>query len=432
MNIVNGKQRGMHRLVIVGGGVAGLDLATQLARHKSDTFQVVLIDREPAHVWKPMLHTIAAGTSDVGTQQTPYLAQARQHGFTYQPGELQSVDRSARTVTLGPLHDTAGNELVGARQIGYDTLILATGSQANDFNTPGVSAHCRTIDSRSQALKFNELVREALFRSLVDKKTVNLVIVGGGATGVELAAELVHLSEIGQFYGAPGLRKSVRVHLVESSDRLLKAFPAEVAASATKRLEALGVDIHTGMKVSRCLPATLETSDGGSLPFTLCAWAAGVKGGSALEQIGLDLTHSGQVEVSGFLRSLGDPAIFALGDCASVKGAGAPPPPTAQAAAQQSQYLVRWLDGLIHDEDVPVFKYKDFGSLVSLGGYGAYGSLGQVGLFKRAFIRGKVAQFGHALLYRRHQARLHGFWRGGLLWLIDMLSRRVRPAAKLD
>jgi NADH dehydrogenase len=101
-------------------------------------------------------------------------------------------------------------------------------------------------------------------------------------------------------------------------------------------------------------------------------------------------------------------------------------------AHQQALYLTAHLPALLASQHVPDFVYHDFGSLVSLGGYGAFGSLGKFGFFKGGFIRGRVAQLGHAMLYRSHQARLYGFWRGSLLWLVDRINARVRPAIRLD
>lgn len=127
------------------------------------------------------------------------------------------------------------------------------------------------------------------------------------------------------------------------------------------------------------------------------------------------------------------PNIYALGDCASPRlpGRERPVPTTAQAASQHASYLCRYLPALIAGKDAPPASYHDFGGLVSLGGFDAYGTLGRFGFFDGGFLKGRVAQIGHAMLYRRYQARLHGIWRGSLLWLLDTLGRRVRPSESL-
>lgn len=109
-----------------------------------------------------------------------------------------------------------------------------------------------------------------------------------------------------------------------------------------------------------------------------------------------------------------------------------PLPPTAQVAHQQAQHLIEHLPAALHGKPIPPFQYRDFGSLVSLGGYDAFGSLGKFGFFYGGFIRGRVAQFGHTMLYRSHQPRLHGFWRGALIWLVDLINARLRPSIRLD
>ncbi|BDA61769.1 FAD-dependent oxidoreductase [Shewanella xiamenensis] len=141
------------RIVIVGGGVAGLEIASTLGRRwrrRKDGPSITLVDSDSAHVWKPMLHTIAAGTRDISQQQTTYIAQARAAGFAYQPGELCGLDRGAREILLAAQHASDGRLLISARRLGYDLLVLAIGSRANDFGTPGVAEHCYGIDSRRQ------------------------------------------------------------------------------------------------------------------------------------------------------------------------------------------------------------------------------------------------------------------------------------------
>lgn len=423
-----------HRIVVVGGGIAGLELASKLPKRvRSIPITVTLIDREPAYVWKPMLHTIAAGTSDVSQQETIYIAQARDCHFVLEPGELKGMDNQARKVHVGPL-TIDGRPILPERDIPYDTLILAIGSQANDFGTPGVREHCLMIDSRSQALDFNRHVQARMLESLAAKNTLHIAVVGGGATGVELTAELIQLTEIAAYYGAGGLLDQVKVTLVESGPRLLSAFPDHVAVAARERLERLGITVLTGARVVAADADCLRLADGKQISADLKVWAAGVKASDACASFdGLEVTRSNQILVTPTLQTTRDPRIFAIGDCSNfrLEDAGKSLPPTAQVAHQQAAHLIRYLPGWLGGRALPPFTYRDFGSIVSLGGYGAYGSLGKFGLFKGGFIRGRVAQLGHIMLYRSHQARLHGFWRGGLIWLADMINSLVRPRIQL-
>jgi NADH:ubiquinone reductase (H+-translocating) len=426
-----------HRLLVVGGGVAGVDIATHLARGRTAQrpLMVALVDREMAHVWKPMLHTIAAGTSDVYQQQTSYVAQAREHGFIFHPGEVVGIDRSARTVRLPPWLTQQGEELLPSRELPYDTLVLALGSRANDFGTQGVAEYCHTIDSRSQAMAFNDEIRIRILQSTRRNTPVQVAIVGGGATGVELAAELVELAESSEYYGASEMARKVKISLLESGDQLLAAFPPRIAAAARQRLEKLGINVRTAAHVTAAESAGFRLRDGSLVEATLKIWAAGVKAPDVLSTLaGLELTRNNQLVVGPTLQATRDPHIYAVGDCANLTllRKEHPLPPTAQVAHQQARYLSDWLPKMLSGQRVPDFSYRDFGSLISLGGYDAFGSLGKFGFFKGGFVRGRVAQLGHTMLYRSHQVRLHGFWRGSLLWLVDRINARVRPTIRLD
>ncbi|PWF23994.1 NAD(P)/FAD-dependent oxidoreductase [Corticimicrobacter populi] len=427
-----------HRVVIVGGGVAGLEVASTLGRlaRGRRRFEVTLVDRDSAHIWKPMLHTIAAGTSDISQQQTTYVAQARAAGFTYQPGEVAGLDRTAHALLLAALYAPDGRLLIPARRLAYDTLVMSIGSRANDFGTPGVAEHCFKIDSRLQADAFNQEIRLRTLQCLSQGGMLSVGIVGGGATGVELAAELVQLVESSVAYGAHGLAERMKITLIESGPRLLAAFPEDISAATQARLEALGIRVLTNARVSQADEAGYVLADGSRIDATLKVWAAGVKAADVLANLdGLEVNRANQLVVRPSLQTTLDPHVFAMGDCASCtpEGAAQPLPPTAQVAHQQARHLIRYLpDMILSGRSVPAFAYRDMGALVSLGAYDAYGSLGQYGLFKGVTFRGRLAQLSHTMLYRSHQARLHGFWRGSLLWLVDCLNRRLRATIRLD
>lgn len=424
-----------HRIIVVGGGVAGLDLASQLARASGRKFgyEIGLVDREPAHVWKPMLHTIAAGTTDTGAAQTAFLVQAHQQGFRFELGEVVEVDRAAKEIRLAPLM-IDGAEILPTRSLSYDTLVLAAGSRANDFGTPGVAEHCMTIDCRREAIAFNDRLRIAMLRAMASGGRLSIAIVGAGATGVELASELVRLADVLEEHGANGLRRGLQITLIESQPRILGPFPEKVASAAHDVLEGLGVTVLTGTKVESVDVDGLMLAGGYRIEADMKLWAAGVRAPEFVAGIeGLDHSRLGQVMVGPTLRTPGDPHIFALGDCACavLPDRETPLPTTAQAAYQQSIYLGRRLPAILDGKEVPAFRYHDFGSLVSLGGYDAYGTLGRFGLFQGGFLRGRIAQLGHSLLYRRHQARIYGPVRGSLLWVADSLASSVRRREKL-
>ncbi len=431
------QQKNAARVVIVGGGVAGLEIATALGKQRlPHNASVTLVDADSAHVWKPMLHTIAAGTRDLAQQQTTYLAQATDAHFAFQPGAMSGLDRERQEIILNPIITDDGRELVPARRIGYDKLIIAIGSGANDFGTPGVLEHCYMIDSRRKADDFNQEIRLRMLRSMTDGKTLQVAIVGGGATGVELAAELVQLSESAEAYGALGKAAKFQIVLIESGPRILASFPEEISAATQKRLAALGVTVLLNRKVQAAQADGLVLDGEELIPAGLSVWAAGVKAPAFLSTLGLPTTRGHQLIVNDDLQTA-DPNIYAVGDCASytLPGESTPLPPTAQVAHQQARYVIELLPKVLdspHAYAGKGFAYRDFGALVSLANYDAYGSLGKFGLFNGGLIKGRMAMLSHIWLYRSHQARLYGFWRGGLLWLVDLINSRLRPSIRLD
>ncbi|MEG0558079.1 MAG: FAD-dependent oxidoreductase, partial [Comamonas sp.] len=238
------------RVLVVGGGVAGVEIASALGKLGDPHIaSVTLVDADSAHVWKPMLHTIAAGTRDLAQQQTTYLAQATDAHFAYQPGEMCGLDRSAREVLLAPIQAPDGREIVPSRRLPYDKLVIAVGSGANDFGTPGVTEHCFMIDSRRKADAFNQEIRLRMVQCMTSGEQLQVAIVGAGATGVELAAELVQLAESATAYGALGVAAKFRIVLIEAGPRVLPSFPEEISEATRQRLEALGVSVIVSGRV---------------------------------------------------------------------------------------------------------------------------------------------------------------------------------------
>ncbi|RQU09267.1 NAD(P)/FAD-dependent oxidoreductase [Burkholderia cenocepacia] len=425
------------RIVIVGGGIAGLQLATRLGERlgRSGRAQVTIVDRSPTHIWKPMLHTIAAGTRDVQQQQVIFLAHARDHGYTYQPGELKGLDRARRRVQLGEIRSQDGDVVIGARELEYDVLILALGSQANDFGVPGVREHCYFIDSQRQAETFNEALRMRVFRSIARDEPFHVAIVGAGATGVELAAELSRLLEVAQAYGDETVRERLQLTLLESGPRILNAFPPRISASAQRRLEQIGFRVLTSTRVTSADANGFHYGDGSFAEADLMVWAAGVKAPDFMQGLGgLDTNRANQIVVGSTLQASGDEHVFAIGDCASLQldGQERPLPPTAQVATQQAEHLAKHLPAWLDGTPIPPFAFHDFGALVSISDYDAFGTLGQFGFFRGGFIQGRFAQFSHLMLYRRHQQALHGFSKATLLWIAERINGWVQPRIRLS
>ncbi|MDR5777567.1 MULTISPECIES: NAD(P)/FAD-dependent oxidoreductase [unclassified Caballeronia] len=424
------------RILIVGGGIGGLLLATKLGRRfrQSADASVTLVDSSATHIWKPMLHTIAAGTRDVHQQQVSYVAHAKDHGYAYYPGAMCGLDRRKKRIILEELRTPDGELVLSSRTLDYDVLVLALGSRANDFGTPGAQAHCHFIDTQKQAERFNEILRARLFRSVARNETFRVAIVGGGATGVELAAELSRLLEVASGYGDPTIRKRLELTLIESGARVLSSFPSKISVSSEELLKKMGFRVLTSTRVSGVEKRGFCYGDGERVPADLMVWAAGVKAPDFLHEIsGLETTRSNQLVVRPTLQTTRDDHIFALGDCSSLKSRDADRPlaPTAQVATQQAEYLARALPTWLVGKPVSEFSYHNLGALVSLANYDAFGTLGQFGFFKGGFIHGRLAQLSHAELYRRHQRAVHGVGKAALLWGAEQLNRLAQPKIRL-
>lgn len=428
----------MTRIVIVGGGAGGLPLATRLGRRRLPGVSVTLVDAASSHIWKPLLHEVAAGTLDTGVAQLGYVAQAARSGFRYWPGRMEGLDRAAREIRLAPLHDSTGAEILPARSLPYDILVLALGSTANDFGIPGVAEHARFIDSRAQADAFNEALRAEVIRTLAGppEATLDIAIVGAGATGVELSAELNTALELAGGYGLPDLRKRLRLTLVETAPRILGALPERVSTSARAELERQGVTVLTGAEVAAVESDALMLKDGRRIPAALKVWAAGIRGPAFLRDLdGLESTRNAQLVVRPTLQTTRDDAVYAIGDCSSLTPEGTERPlgATAQVALQQAHHLARSLAGVLAGQAPTPFGYSHQGALVSLGRYNAFGSLGKRGLLGGGlFIQGRFAQISYASLYRKHQLGLFGLGRSLLYWAADVLRHASRPGVKLE
>ncbi|MCJ2070759.1 NAD(P)/FAD-dependent oxidoreductase [Methylobacterium sp. J-030] len=421
------------RIVIVGGGVAGIEVATSLGR--GGRAAVILADRSLSHVWKPMLHTFAAGTARADRQTVDFFAQARRNGFRFQPGVLTGVDRTAKRVKLAVEAAEGRPEI----DLAYDLLVLAVGSRANDFGTPGVAEHCLTIDDLSEAEHFHDQFRRHLLARLDRGGRLEIAIVGGGATGVELAAELKHAIDLLSTYGSPDLPQRLRLTLIESGPRLLPAFPDKVSRAAARTLSDLAVEVRTGAMVIAADATGFTLKDGSRISAGLKVWAAGVKAPDVLAGLdGLERSRTGQLVVGPDLRTTCDPAILALGDCAGLVDpqTGKPVPATAQAARQQAQHLARHLGRVLARGDtvaspLPPFHYVEKGAIVSLADFNGWGTLGRY-TFGGGHLSGLSARLTHDLLYRQHQIGLLGPVRGTLTWLLDDLDHLISPPVKLD
>jgi NADH dehydrogenase len=432
-----------HRIVIVGGGAGGLELATRLGDTlgRRGRAEVTLIDKNRTHVWKPKLHEIAAGSMDLSAHEVDYLAQAHWHHFRFRIGEMTALDRQRREVRVAPYLDAEGREVTPDRVFGYDTLVLALGSQSNDFGTPGVGEHALKLESKADAQRFHARMVNACIRAHAQAtplrpEQLHVAIIGAGATGVELAAELHRTTREVVAYGLDRVdpEKDIQVHLIEAADRVLPALPPRLSQATEALLGKLGVRTFTNAKVAEVLPHGVRLADGRVLPAELVVWAAGVKAPDFLKDLaGLETNRINQLVVRPTLQATRDDDVFALGDCAACPwlGNGSTVPPRAQAAHQQASHLYAQLRRRLAGKPLKDYRYRDFGSLVSLGEFSTVGNMmgGLIG--GSLMVEGLFARLMYQSLYKMHELALHGPAKVTLDTLARVITRRTEPHVKL-
>lgn len=426
------------RILIVGGGAGGLELATRLGNKlgKKNLAEIVLVDRNKTHIWKPLLHEVATGTLDVEIDQISYRAHASAHGFEFQIGTLTALNRQEQRITLAAVIADNGEVILEERQLSYDYLVLAIGSISNHFNTPGVTENCIFLDSPSQANRFNRRLLDAYLKlnsPAHPKDKLNIAIVGAGATGVELSAELYHAAAELNLYGFADLRNErLNIHLIEAGPRILPALPERIASAAHKELLKLGVHVRTNTKVTAADEHGLQLGEE-HLDAELIVWAAGIKAPEFFKDLdGLESNRINQLLVTKTLQSSRDPQIFVIGDCAAFQ---LPDnkwvPPRAQSAHQMAKTAGDNLIAIVKNKPLRNFVYKDHGSLISLSRFGTVGSLMGNLVGGAMMIEGKLARVAYISLYRMHQAALHGWFKMLGISLVARINRIVRPRLKL-
>ncbi len=430
------------QIVVVGGGAGGLELVRRLgSRYGRKHHDIILVDRNLTHIWKPLLHEVAAGSLDANLDEVGYGWHAVRWGYRFFNGTLESVDPVARTITTAPLIDRQEGEIIGRHSIRYDYLMLAVGCISNDFGVPGVRDHALFLEQRSQADDFRQRLLSLCLRANYQHQNgnpgarVRIAIVGGGATGVELAAELYNAAKGLKNYGLEVFDAStLEVSLVEAGPRILPALDEELSDAAKQELVKLGVNVLDKTPVTRIEAGIVHTGDGRTIEADLIVWAAGVKGADELAGLGgLEHSRLNQLVVRPTLQTTRDDRIFALGDCASclLPGSERPVPPRAQSAHQMAATVFTNLVRMQQGRPLKDFVYHDYGSLVSLSRFSTLGSLmgGLVG--GRMFVAGHLARFAYQSLYRMHLIAIHGWVRGIALILVGRVNQIIRPRLKL-
>ena len=406
-----------HRIVIVGGGAGGLELATRLGRTlgKRGKAQVTLVDANLTHIWKPLLHEVAAGSLNSSEDELNYVAQAKWNHFEFQLGRMQGLDRASKRVRLAALVDENGVELVPERDIAYDTLVIAVGSTTNDFGTEGAAEHCIFLDTRAQAERFHRQLLGQYLRAHTghdaNNNAVSIAIIGAGATGVELAAELHHAAQMLAAYGLDRIRpEDLHISLVEAGPRVLPALPERISQPVHQTLSKLGVRVMTGSAVSKVDADGLWTGDGEFVPATLKVWAAGIRAPAFLKELdGLESNRINQLVVRPTLQTTRDD----------------------DRITRVGRFIrkVKSLRARLEGKPLGEYHYRDYGSLISLSRFSAVGNL-MGNLMGSVMLEGWLARMFYVSLYRMHQMALYGPLRTAMLMLSGRL-RSTEPRLKL-
>lgn len=421
-----------HRIVVLGGGSGGVELAAALAGHAS--LRVTLVDRVGAHLWKPRLHEFAAGTVESTLSEISFYQIARMRGFLFEQGEVVRIDRAAKTVHLAPFRDAAGHVVAEARALGFETAVIALGGITADFGTPGVAENAIRLDARIDADAFRDRLVALMIEARATRRPADVVIIGSGATGIELAA---HLRLAERAFFDPSAHESrakfLQITILEGASEIMPGGDAALRPKVLKRLRVLDIDVVTGARITAVEPRAVHSEAGQAWPSDVTVWAAGLTGAPVLGHLAdFELDKRGRILVDDRLRTSVDRGIYALGDAASLtpEGAEAPLPGTAQVASQEAAYLADALPRAILGEEVEPFRYRNKGTLLSLASAGTVGRL-DIAHRDDFLVGGQFAKAAYSALQRRHQWAVLGPLRGSVAIFADIISPGKGPALKL-
>jgi NADH:quinone reductase (non-electrogenic) len=436
----------LHQIIVVGGGAGGLELAARLGNKlgKKKKALVTLIDCTRAHLWKPLLHEVAAGTLNSYEDELSYLALGYKNHFTFRIGRMDTLDRQKQEISLAPTLDENGVEYIPRRTFKYDTLIFAVGSVTNDFGIKGIKEHCMLLDTRHEADVFHQQILRSAYTAHTQttplrEGQLKIAIAGAGATGVELSAELHEAFDQLVEFGLDQIstEQDIKISIIEASDRILPALPPRLSEKTEQALNKINIDVLTNHRISEATEQGFITDKGGLIPAEITVWAAGIKAPDFLKEIdGLETNRLNQLLVETTLKTTNDDNIFALGDCTAcpMEGTDNTVPPRAQAANQQATMLVKSIINRMNNKPLPTYTYVDYGSLINLSRYTTVGNMMGNLLGKKAgsvMIEGLMARFVYWSLYKMHQVVIQGVIHVTLTTIANFLTQKTKPRMKL-
>ncbi len=385
------------QVIVVGAGFAGLAAVQELDRAGAE---VLLIDRHNYSTFQPLLYQVATGGLNPGDVSYAARAFTRRHGARFRLGEVTGVDPSRQRVTLAD-----------GSSFRYDYLVLATGVAAAYYGVPGAAEHSLGLYTRRDAVDLRNHIMARLERLDIagPGKSVNFTVVGGGATGVELAGALAELRSTALDAAFPEVNlASVHIRLVEQADALLLPFDRSLREYARRQLEARGVEVRLDTAIAEVRSDRVILSGGEDLPSDVTVWAAGVSAPASVAGWQLPQGRGGRILTRPDLRVAGQERIFALGDVALIEDQ--PLPQLAQPALQTGRHAARQIQRLAAGQPTTAFEYHDKGIMATIGRRSAV-----VELPRRLKIRGTLAWLAWLALH-----------------LITLLGHRNRISAMLN
>ncbi|KIE63888.1 NAD(P)/FAD-dependent oxidoreductase [Candidatus Riesia pediculischaeffi] len=421
-------------IIVVGGGVGGLELVTRLGNSlgKSKIADIILVDRYHSHIWKPILHEVASGSINTNLKSISYFNHAYKNYFQFYLGELQDVDKERKTITISTMICRRDGKIF-KKELKFDILVIALGSISNDFSIEGVKKYCIFLDNLEQA----NLLRNKMINLFIAKSSkrehkfdeMKIAIVGGGATGIELCAELLNTLHYLNKYKFEGYNNyQLKIYLLEAENRILPSLSESISQDVHNELEKIGISVLTKTKVNKVSQSELQTSSSKKIHADLIVWAAGIKVQDFIKRIdGISTNRINQIIVQPTLQSISDDTIFAIGDCAFLQeDKGGYVPPRAQAAHQMANICYKNILSMLERKKLKKYLYKDRGFLISLSKFNTVGSIFVDSINKEIPVCGKIARILYLSLYRRHQVTIQGLIRTGLSIVSDNLDKYLR------
>ena len=358
---------GAPKVLVLGAGFGGLTTAIELGRHAQDgaALDVTLIDRVNAHLFTPMLYQVATGLVEPGHVEYPARAIAQQYGFRFREGQIDAIDLEREQV------------IVNGEPHGYDRLVVALGSVTNYFGNASIEQCAASLKTLGDAVAIRNRVVDAFERADAERDLsvrqglLTFVVVGGGATGIELVASLHTLIQNGLLPVYPSIdRHEVRVILAEAGPKLLNGMDPWLGERAVRRLQQKGVEVWLSNPATEVSDAGIAFKDGRFVPSRTVVWAAGVRPSPVSAALEVERGRDGRLVVDSHLRLTGHPNVYALGDCAAFpipEEGGRPAPPNAQTAVRQAPVVASNVVASLQGRPLTAFEYASEGNLVALG-----------------------------------------------------------------